>query len=239
MTPSDLYNFYASTMPTPLGGWIQRKRIETEWRVICRYLPPGAYRLLEIGPGYGEFARFLASQQSWHYLALESNYRISRLVAKENFDVCQSSVPPFPLCSLSVDVIYASHVIEHLPGAEGAIEFLREAYRVLSPGGVLFLAAPDFMTFGKTFWDADYTHAFPVTRRRLVQLFSDSCFESMVFMYLAGFVPGVMGRVISCLARLIPDNLFDFAPMIGERFRRSRLTFMRNICAVARKPFQL
>lgn len=40
------------------------------------------------------------------------------------------------------DVVYHSHVIEHFPRATAAA-FLRECWRVLRPGGILRLAAPD------------------------------------------------------------------------------------------------
>jgi SAM-dependent methyltransferase len=41
-----------------------------------------------------------------------------------------------------VKVIYSSHMLEHLPRKE-AEQFLREAYRVLMPQGILRLAVPD------------------------------------------------------------------------------------------------
>jgi predicted SAM-dependent methyltransferase len=47
---------------------------------------------------------------------------------------------PYP--SESVAVIYSSHMLEHLPRRD-VERFLREAYRVLVPGGVLRLALPD------------------------------------------------------------------------------------------------
>lgn len=40
------------------------------------------------------------------------------------------------------DVVYHSHIIEHFP-RETAAAFLRECWRVLRPGGILRLAAPD------------------------------------------------------------------------------------------------
>src|SRR5260370_30211578 len=47
-----------------------------------------------------------------------------------------------PCASGSVSALYSSHMIEHLDRA-GARAFLAEAKRVLRPGGVLRLAAPD------------------------------------------------------------------------------------------------
>jgi ubiquinone/menaquinone biosynthesis C-methylase UbiE len=42
----------------------------------------------------------------------------------------------------SVDVIYSSHMLEHLDRSQ-ANRFMREALRVLIPGGILRLAVPD------------------------------------------------------------------------------------------------
>jgi SAM-dependent methyltransferase len=46
----------------------------------------------------------------------------------------------------SVQVVYSSHMLEHLT-PEGGARFLREAMRVLRPGGVLRLAVPDLRYF--------------------------------------------------------------------------------------------
>jgi len=47
-----------------------------------------------------------------------------------------------PLEDASVGTMYSSHMLEHL-GETGAQRFLREAYRVLEPNGVLRIAVPD------------------------------------------------------------------------------------------------
>jgi predicted SAM-dependent methyltransferase len=47
-----------------------------------------------------------------------------------------------PLASGSVDVLYSSHMLEHLDRDEAKI-FLSEAYRVLKPGGIIRIAVPD------------------------------------------------------------------------------------------------
>lgn len=43
----------------------------------------------------------------------------------------------------SVSEIYASHVLEHFPHPR-TLEVLKEWHRVLAPGGILYVAVPDF-----------------------------------------------------------------------------------------------
>lgn len=50
-----------------------------------------------------------------------------------------------PFTDASVDAVYSSHVIEHLPPTV-ARDFVREVYRVLKSGGVIRLATPDLET---------------------------------------------------------------------------------------------
>jgi SAM-dependent methyltransferase len=45
-----------------------------------------------------------------------------------------------PLADASVDVLFALHVVEHLPRPA---DFLHEAHRVLRPGGLLVMATPN------------------------------------------------------------------------------------------------
>jgi SAM-dependent methyltransferase len=47
-----------------------------------------------------------------------------------------------PVPDASADVVYSSHMIEHMGRAE-ALRFLGEARRVLAPGGILRLGVPD------------------------------------------------------------------------------------------------
>lgn len=50
----------------------------------------------------------------------------------------------------TVDVVYASHLLEHLAVGD-AERFLREAFRVLKPGGVVRLVVPDLYEISRVY----------------------------------------------------------------------------------------
>lgn len=56
--------------------------------------------------------------------------------------VLQDLRKTFPWKSNSVDVIYCSHMLEHMTKVEGQ-RFLKECYRVLMPGGIVRILVPD------------------------------------------------------------------------------------------------
>lgn len=55
-----------------------------------------------------------------------------------------------PFADNSADVIYSSHMLEHLTPAGGR-RFLAEAHRVLAPGGILRIAVPDLERLARTY----------------------------------------------------------------------------------------
>lgn len=59
-----------------------------------------------------------------------------------------------PHADRSVDVIYSSHMLEHLAPYE-ADALLAECYRVLKPGGLVRLIVPDFKAFARAYLDGE------------------------------------------------------------------------------------
>lgn len=55
-----------------------------------------------------------------------------------------------PCSDNAAEGIFASHLLEHLTRSQ-AKEFIEEAYRVLAPGGVIRLIAPDLEQFAETY----------------------------------------------------------------------------------------
>jgi len=57
-------------------------------------------------------------------------------------DIRWANAADLPVPNGSVNVLYSSHMLEHLDQRE-ALKFLSEAMRVLQPGGIIRLAVPD------------------------------------------------------------------------------------------------
>lgn len=74
---------------------------------------------------------FARGERLRRYRALPDNILVHNLARGIPFD------------SAAVDVVYHSHVLEHLD-RDIAVQFLKEAYRVLKPGGVQRIVVPDF-----------------------------------------------------------------------------------------------
>ncbi len=55
-----------------------------------------------------------------------------------------------PFADASFDVVYHSHVLEHMPKAWGEF-FLQECYRVLRPGGLLRVVVPDLENIARAY----------------------------------------------------------------------------------------
>lgn len=64
-----------------------------------------------------------------------------------------------PIPNSSVDVLYSSHMLEHLDQKEAAL-FLREARRVLRSGGIIRLAVPDIRMKVQQYLDTHDADAF-------------------------------------------------------------------------------
>lgn len=227
------YNNYLAQARTPIGKWLKEKRASVEWRMI-KAAKESISRILEIGPGYGDFAQILPAHD-YYYLALESNWLIGLGMHQKKHAVCQVAVPPFPIKSETFDVVYASHVIEHMPGPLAAYEFIKEANRVLVDNGILALSAPDMLAFGNLFWEADYTHTFPVTARRLIQLLEDLDFTEHTVRYFSGPIFGLFSNPVNFFARYLFFHIGWLPRVTQIRLERIRFTFLRNVFILARK----
>jgi len=230
----NFYDSYLMVQPTKLGLHIQLKRIQAEWRII-NHSESDIYDVMEVGPGFGVFANWV-KRKGLKYYGLDANYNIVNRMTLSGYTGCQTKVPPIPIAGSSFDLVYASHVLEHMPNAETAYKLVTEIKRVLRPGGLVVVVCPDFLTVGSMFWDTDYTHSFPITKRRLRQIFGDTHLEILKILSFTGPWKGIMlSRLISLLMSILPIGILPISRAAKTHLDRARFSFLGNLFAVARK----
>lgn len=110
---------------------------------IIEKLGPGV--LLDLGCSTGDWASYWAGQ-GWKCLAVDINADAVEAARAKGIDakVCDLNSERLPFEDNSVDLVFAGELIEHLLDTDG---FLREAHRVLKPGGHLLLTTPNLSSF--------------------------------------------------------------------------------------------
>lgn len=226
------FDHYSSGQATPLG----RELVKKAAQLLCssvKKVHPAAASVLEIGPGKGEFCE-LWLQQGGTVTALEANPILGEALSTLNVRVVKAVAPPLPFDSGEFDVAIAAHVIEHMPTVTQAIELVEEMARVVRPGGIVGIVAPDVRSWRFDFWNADYTHNYVTSPRRLEQLFFNSGLQVEEMLLYSGYLPGLAGRVLRFLAPLLPGS-----PEAGglwlQRLYKLRMTFLGNFLIIGRK----
>lgn len=174
--------------------------IEADIKLIRGYLAGG--RLLDIGAGRGSFVRearaagfdAIGLDMEPGAIAVWSETRLPGVVA-DGFRA--------PFAAGVFDLVRLKEVLEHV---EDPLALVKEARRLLRPGGIFLAHVPtpysQLYPVGN-FWD-DYTHVRPMSRLGLRRLLADGGFEVLrIDAYTAGRSPveRALGLV---LARVFP-----------------------------------
>lgn len=226
------FDHYSSSQSTPLG----REFVKKAARLLCssvKKVHPAAESVLEIGPGQGHFCE-LWLQQGGTVTALEANPILGEALSRLNVSVIKAVAPPLPFDSGEFDVAIAAHVIEHMPTVTQAIELVEEMARVVRPGGIVGIVAPDVRAWRFDFWNADYTHNYVTSPRRLEQLFFNYGLQVEEVILYSGYLPGLVGRVLRFLAPLLPGSP-EAGGLWRQRLYKLRMTFLGNFLIIGRK----
>jgi SAM-dependent methyltransferase len=114
----------------------------TRLRWLKKQVPRG--RLLEVGTGYGAFARAAASDFTVVGVDLEPEVVDGAFQGTAVMPLAASAVG-LPFMSGSFEAVVALDVLEHIPDP---IDALSEFHRVLKPGGCLLMSVPNPDGFG-------------------------------------------------------------------------------------------
>lgn len=202
-TDDNYYSNYMERIPSDFG-----KRLLRIWHnemlKISNVKPVGGRRrLLEFGPGHGWFAH-VASDAGWQYEFEDISTPVTISMQEKGFAMASSS--EFD----AFDVVWASHVLEHADDPSDARELVAKMKHRLREGGTLVIISPDFMSWGKHFFDVDATHGYPTTLRTVTQLVTDVGLEVIAARTHRFGGTGSLRRILAYLLTVIPTTPIDF-----------------------------
>jgi SAM-dependent methyltransferase len=164
---------------------IYRKRFPTEelaakrrvWEVIVKHYfnrwIKTSDTVLDLGCGYGEFLNYVhAAERIGVDLNPDSPSHLDRGVKFFQKSVCDLSF----IADNSIDLVFTSNLMEHLPGKREVEQMAREARRVLRPGGCFVMLGPNIRFLPGKYWDF-WDHVVPISDRSLEEMLINQEFE--------------------------------------------------------------
>lgn len=113
---------------------------EKDW--LLQYIIPGD-RVLDLGCGNGRFSEIFP--EDIDYIGVDNSEKMIEIAKKRypKSKFCLADALNLPFPENFFDVIFSLAVIHHIPSEEFRLRFLKEAKRVLKPGGIFILSAWD------------------------------------------------------------------------------------------------
>jgi len=135
--------------------------------------------VLDIGCATGALLADLRDR-GWRVTGVEISPGADYAVNKRKLDVRSIPLEECGFPADSFDVVLASHLIEHLNNPQ---VFLAETYRILKPGGFIFVTTPDISGFqaritGSRWRSAIFDHLYLFSRRTLSKLLKKTDFKT-------------------------------------------------------------
>jgi SAM-dependent methyltransferase len=184
------------------------------FRDITRHFAPET-ELLDVGCGSAWLADHFAN-----YTGIDGSAEAVQAAQAKGRSIVHGDVDqPLPFGDASFDGVVMKDLLEHVADP---VAVVREAMRVLRPGGLVFASSPDAQRW---VWD-DYTHKRPFTRKGFGRLFSDQGFVVERVGY-ESVMPGtsIVARRTRNNRRPAPLRAAAWLPIVR-----------RNVWVLARRP---
>lgn len=140
------------------------------WKTLCneyfnRYIAPEA-SVLDMGAGWGEFINNINASDKY---AMDLNPDAkSRLESDVKF-LQQNCSSEWNIPAKSLDVVFSSNFLEHLPDKVHIENAISEAYRSLCDDGLVILLGPNIKYVHGAYWDF-WDHYVPLTEESLGEI---------------------------------------------------------------------
>jgi SAM-dependent methyltransferase len=147
------------------------------WKELSKYFQqwvnPQAV-VLDLGAGYCEFINNIQARQKY---AIDLNPTTQSKAQADVKVISQDVTLAWPVDTGTIDVIFSSNFLEHIPTKDGLMECLRQASRVLKDDGTLILLGPNIRFCGDVYWDF-FDHHLPLSDRSVVEALGLAGFEA-------------------------------------------------------------
>jgi SAM-dependent methyltransferase len=146
------------------AGLEKRRRV---WRILCAdyfnaLIDPGS-TVLELACGYGEFINNVVAARK---LAVDLNPDSPGHLNPDVTFFQVSATDLSDIATASVDVVFTSNFLEHLPSKDACSQLFLAVKRILRPAGRFLLLGPNIRYAYKEYWDF-YDHHLPLSHLSL------------------------------------------------------------------------
>jgi SAM-dependent methyltransferase len=162
--PMDLSSLYRHRFPE--SELAEKNAI---WQVLCQDFfsrhVAATDTVVDIGAGYCEFINNIRCARK---IAVDLNPEVRRRADQDVEVLNESCTAIASLPAASVDVVFMSNFLEHLPDKALVLDTFREARRLLRPGGRVIVLQPNIRFLYAEYWDF-FDHHTPLSDRSLVE----------------------------------------------------------------------
>ncbi len=194
------------------------------WKTLCdeyfsRFVAPTA-RVLDLGAGWCEFINNITALEKYAMdLNPDTKSYLSAGICLLNQDCSQV----WEIKEQSLDVVFTSNFLEHLPDKESIRRTLAHAYRGLSKDGVIICLGPNIRYLPGAYWDF-WDHIVPITDHSLAELLQLSGFN--VELVVPRFLPFSMSSGNTPPLFLL--RLYLRSPLVWSLFGKQFLVVARK-----------
>lgn len=133
------------------------------WKILCKeFLSKHILKtssVLDLGCGWGEFINNITAAEKY---AMDLNPDSRKYLSPDVKYISQDSSQKWAIESNSLDVVFTSNFLEHLPNKAAVSSVISEAYRSLKHGGLLICMGPNIKFVAGAYWDF-WDHNIPIT----------------------------------------------------------------------------
>lgn len=196
---------------------IQKYR-DAVWRVLCsgyfsRYVEESA-TVLDLGAGWGEFINNIRAARKF---AMDLNPTTRSRLSNDITFLHQDCSQKWQMEDNSLDVVFTSNFLEHLPDKGRVEQTISEAHRCLKENGLMICLGPNIKYIPGSYWDF-WDHYIPLTEQSVSELLRMKGFT--VNQCIPRFLPFSMstGRTPPLFTVSLYLKMTFAWPLLGKQF---------------------